>query len=183
LRNGPCYDLLVKLPEIFDTPPAARDHNHIHRRKPASASIAELPNRPCNLQTSSATLNADRIDEDLNSWLAAMKNLEKVANGRARRRGDQSQPSRKARQRTLARGFEKSFSGQLALKRLELGLECASAARLHHPNDHLVLPAWLVERNEAKNRHALSARERDPVQASGGPAEEHAVKLTAIMLQ
>ena len=74
-------------------------------------------------KTSSATLNADRINEDLNPWLAAMKNLEKVANGRARRRGDHSQPSRKARQRALARGFEKSFSGQLALKRLELVLE------------------------------------------------------------
>ena len=107
---------------------------------------------------------------------AARENLNEVGNGRAARRGDNSDAPRKARQRAFALGREQALGGQLPLELLESQLQRAHALRLERLHQQLIFAAGFVDIDAAARQHRQAVLGFEfPIAVRG--AEGHALHL------
>ena len=142
--DGPGHDFLVEFPQVLDAAAAARHDQDIHGRKAVFFRRAEFPDGAGDFRRGAFALHADRIDEHFDPGMAAVQNIEEIPDGCAGRRGDQADAPGKARQRAFVFRIKESLGRQLALERLELGLQSPFAPLLHQPHDHLILAAGFV---------------------------------------
>src|SRR5690606_33419722 len=138
--DGTRDDLLVERPETLERAAAARQDQHVAFTAP----VRELE-RARDLLRRAVPLDARRIDQHRNRRKAAPQRRQHVADRRARRRRDDADAFRYARQRALAFGIEQSLRLQAPLQRLETATQQAFARFLDLVDDELELAARLVE--------------------------------------
>ncbi len=106
------------------------------------------------------SLHADWIDQNLQPRRAPFQNVENIANGRAARRSDDPDASRKFRQSAFPCGIEKSFRLQFALERFEFCLKQTESARLQDLHAQLILSSRFEDRNVSVNLHLRAVGQR-----------------------
>ncbi len=148
-RRNRARDLLaVEGGEVFKRAATARDNNEIDEIRGI-----QLGQGGFNLSWCIFALDGDRREQDIEAGVAAIDDVQKVADHRARGRSDNAHRSREHGQRLFALGVEEAFNLEPLLQLLKCQLERAGANRFHGFGDELHLAALLVDAHAAAHQH------------------------------
>src|SRR5579871_535493 len=138
--NRARHALIVERPQVLERPTAAGEDQYIALGACGSAAQGrdQLGHR-------GGALYGGWINEHSRAAVAARQHMQDVAQRRARRRGDQPDPSREARECALALGSEQPFGREPDLEPLELALQRTESGFLEMLNDQLVFTTRLVD--------------------------------------
>ena len=149
-RDGAGDKLFVEFPQVFEAAATAGHDDDIDCGESAARRIGKLRNGPCDFHGGPASLHANGRNEDGHMRRTPLQNVEKITDGCAGRRSDDSDPDGVRRECLFALLVEKSLGAEFFLQGAEARFEFADPARLHAADDDLVLSARLVDRNVAE---------------------------------
>ena len=139
-------------------------------------------NRLRNFLRRALPLHAARREDDFQTRIPPLHDVQHVADRRARRRRHEADALRIFRQRTFPFRREETFRRELQLEFFERDLQRAHAAQFDLPHDQLILPAHLIDRDIALQEDLLPVRQQR-ARLAGGVAKTHAAQLRARVLE
>ena len=157
--------LVIESPQIFGRAAAAPDDDDIYRVFDATIAdglrvmLIEQFDGAGYLDRRAFALHARGRKEHVNRARAARDDVQDVADGRARRRGDDADAARKQRERTLSSFVKQSFPRQPLFHLLEGDAQRPGPDRVERFDHQLIFTARLVD-GEATARSDLQAVRR-----------------------
>ena len=146
--DGADDDLLIKRPEILCTPAAAANDQDIHR-----IFFIEKRHGIRNLLRRSCALHQNGMKDELHARPASLGDIVDIAQHRSRRRRDNPDASRKARQRLFMSFIKKPLSGEAVAHLLKGEGERPRALGCQGADIELICSVTLIDGDVAARDH------------------------------
>ena len=169
--------LVVEGGQILLGAAAARQDEHVHllARQGRGQGLAELGHRVL-------ALHRAGVEDHLRHRVASSQDVQDVAQGGTRGRGDDPDAAGKGGQGALARAVEQALGLQQRLQAFEGSALRAGTRRFHVFDDELAVPARLVEGDAYPRQHLLAVARLEAQQVAA-VAEQGAAHLGVAVLE
>jgi hypothetical protein len=176
MKDGAGDDFFVEGPKVFQAAAATGEENGVKRCGGLSGPLVEQSNSAGDIGGGTGTLDGAGHENDFNVGIAALHDMNHIADGGAGRGGDKTDALGETGQGTFSFGGEEAFGVELLFEFFEGGLEGADALEFDGLNLNLVLAARLIDCDRALEND-FAAIGQGVAMGDGIAAEKDATEL------